>query len=283
MTTINTHDRLCDGRAVEALPDGTPTAQTTDVSGRVVTATDPAADTDQPPALASPAAPAPPAKQAAPFVTPLVPWLRDIWVVGIDTETTGLSPLRDRIVQLGAVAYLNGQRVAAFRSLINPQMPIPEAVSRVHGFNDASVKDAPLFGEALEAMVKTLDVPAGQPVVFVGHNSDFDRLMLLAEMVRVGASRPIVGLFDPCPVNHDRHWLCTYALAKALKRANKWAKGFRLIELCNKVGIPLDWTTHDALEDAEAAVQLLHVMSKWLPEDLDTVHAVQYRWLQENG
>ena len=50
-----------------------------------------------------------------------------------DLETTGLSKSEDRIVQFGAVRYNADGSVQEFNFLINPEMPISEGATGIHG------------------------------------------------------------------------------------------------------------------------------------------------------
>ena len=53
-----------------------------------------------------------------------------------DFETTGMSPIRDRIVEIGALRVEKDGSLSRFETLVNPAVPIPFHVSRVHGIND---------------------------------------------------------------------------------------------------------------------------------------------------
>ena len=68
----------------------------------------------------------------------------------IDTETTGLDPRKARIVEIAAVRLDSSQldEREPFRSLINPQEPIPAAVTDIHGIDDSAVAAAPVFAKA---------------------------------------------------------------------------------------------------------------------------------------
>ncbi len=61
--------------------------------------------------------------------------LRDLVFVVFDCETTGLDPVKDEVVQLGAVRIVNGRIVPGERidALVKPPIPIPAASTRVHG------------------------------------------------------------------------------------------------------------------------------------------------------
>jgi DNA polymerase III epsilon subunit-like protein len=67
--------------------------------------------------------------------------LTEITFLALDTETTGLFPILHRLVEVGAVRFrLDGCELAAFQSLINPEIPIPKDVQRVHGITDRMVR-----------------------------------------------------------------------------------------------------------------------------------------------
>jgi DNA polymerase III epsilon subunit-like protein len=67
----------------------------------------------------------------------------------IDVETTGFSPVADRVVEI-ACALVDGDRIVGrWAVLVNPGMTIPPAASAVHGITDGMVRDAPNIHAAL--------------------------------------------------------------------------------------------------------------------------------------
>lgn len=88
-------------------------------------------------------------------------------LVFLDTETTGLSPIRDRIVELAIVAA-DGRPL--FDSLLDPGIPIPWEATRVHGIDDDKVCGMPTLEEAWSSVRSIL---AGRTVVI--YNASFDR------------------------------------------------------------------------------------------------------------
>lgn len=100
----------------------------------------------------------------------------------IDLETTGVNLSADRIVELAIVKIMpDGSRVTK-RKLINPEMPIPQSSSDIHGITDEMIKDAPTFKQAaneIKQFVENCDLG--------GYNSNrFDIPMLMEEFLRAG-------------------------------------------------------------------------------------------------
>lgn len=89
--------------------------------------------------------------------------------VVFDTETTGLYPWRDKIIELGAVRFRNGVPAETFHMMVNPGMHIPEMVTQINHITDDMVADAPDISE----VVSSFDAFVGTDAL-VGHNIDFD-------------------------------------------------------------------------------------------------------------
>jgi DNA polymerase-3 subunit epsilon len=95
--------------------------------------------------------------------------------VVFDTETTGLDPRADEIVQIGAVRALNGRLVSGetYDTYVDPGRPIPPVSSRVHGVTDELVAGAPDVPTA----IRTFHGFA-RDAVLVAHNAPFDMAFL---------------------------------------------------------------------------------------------------------
>lgn len=109
--------------------------------------------------------------------------------VVIDIETTGNSSKKgDRIIQIAAIIVENEQIVDQYTTFVNPCTSIPVFIEELTGINDEMVKDAPLFEEIADDLLKILEGS-----IFVAHNVLFDLSFLQEEFKRIGRSE-FVGL-----------------------------------------------------------------------------------------
>ncbi|HRK01089.1 MAG TPA: exonuclease domain-containing protein [Oligoflexia bacterium] len=122
----------------------------------------------------------------------------NIRFIAWDTETTGLSPRIDEIVEIGAVAFDEDFEHRVFESLIRPRMAIPTLVSSIHGITDSMVQDSPTPDVVLPQFVDFLTW-SGQPRVLVAHNASFDVGMVHGEWIRQKTSSGRRGASDLLP------------------------------------------------------------------------------------
>lgn len=71
----------------------------------------------------------------------------------LDFETTGLSPIVDEIIQIGALLYIDGKPVKRFEQNINPNRKIPEKIIRLTGIKQEDVENAPLIPDVLPRLL----------------------------------------------------------------------------------------------------------------------------------
>jgi DNA polymerase-3 subunit epsilon len=118
----------------------------------------------------------------------LIATLFDRPAVLLDLETTGASPARDRITEIGLVEVGpdlpdpgHGQAPLTWNTLVRPGIPIPPFISALTGIDEDMVASAPPFAEIAQALAERL---AGK--VLVAHNVRFDYGFLRAEFERAG-------------------------------------------------------------------------------------------------
>jgi len=97
-----------------------------------------------------------------------------------DLETTGINVAKDRIVEISILKVMPDGEEISKTWIINPTIPIPAKVSKIHGIYDKDVKDKPTFAEAgreINTFLKSCDL--------AGYNSNkFDVPLLVEEFLR---------------------------------------------------------------------------------------------------
>lgn len=154
--------------------------------------------------------------------------------VVLDTETTGLNRMHDRIIEISLARYENGKQVEQYSSLINPQMPIPANATRVNHITDEDVAEAPVFAKVWPDVRRMLD---GQ--LIIGHNVTYDLGM--------------IGYNMPCDSeDFDVVYLDTLTLAR---RVFKNQPSYALSALVQNLSIA-SIQTHRASDDVTLTAQL---------------------------
>ncbi len=101
--------------------------------------------------------------------------------VVFDIETTGFSPVKNRIIEIGAVKVRNGEILDRFSTFVNPQAPIPYEIVKLTGIEDTHVADAPIIESALRDFLEFC-----QDAVLVAHNAGFDMSFIEENCRRLG-------------------------------------------------------------------------------------------------
>jgi len=91
-----------------------------------------------------------------------------------DIETTGFGHLNSKITEIGAVKLVNGEKVAEFCELVNPETPINERVVEITGITDEMVKDADTIDKVLPRFLEFCANGNGGITAVVAHNAKFD-------------------------------------------------------------------------------------------------------------
>jgi len=157
----------------------------------------------------------------------------------LDTETTGLDPLRgDRLVEVGCVEIFNRMPTGqTFHRYINPQREMPKEAQEVHGLTSEFLADKPAFSAIADDFLAFLgDAP------LVIHNASFDIGFINAELEKVART----------PIPRER-------LVDTLLLARRKHPGVsnRLDDLCSRYAIDNSHRTkHGALLDAELLAEV---------------------------
>ena len=99
-----------------------------------------------------------------------------------DLETTGTNPGKDRIVEIAVLKLdINNQKKEMVWR-VNPECPIPDEASLVHGITDELVKDQPIFKHFSKEIFNFIE-----GCDLGGYNIDkFDLPLLVEEFIRSG-------------------------------------------------------------------------------------------------
>lgn len=163
-------------------------------------------------------------------ILPTTPFL--VW----DTETTGIDPAKDRVVEVAYVLTDLEQVLVSGEHLVNPGMVIPPEASAIHHLVDADVAGAPPLNEVLARIREDLR-PWGVSA-FSAHNAQFDSAFL--------------------PTIKGRPWICTYRLARRLLPdqpafGNQFLRYALNLQVPEAKGLP----AHRALADAFVTAAIL--------------------------
>lgn len=108
----------------------------------------------------------------------------------LDTETTGLDPSADQIVQIALITVADGEPVSTFSSFVNPRRPMPEEATKINHITDADLAGAPT---AKNLAGKVLSMIDGQTVI--AHNAKFD-IEFLERWARAAGKSVYVNCID---------------------------------------------------------------------------------------
>ena len=202
-----------------------------------------------------------------------------------DTETTGVKPDKDRIIEIAAYDPVLDK---SFVSLVNPLMPIPKEATQVHHITDDMVSQAKTFKEVGQAFAEFC---CGD-VVLIAHNNDaFDKLFLEHEFSRSSLTLPLWSYLDSLkwarkyrpdlPRHSLQHLREVYQIP-----ANQAHRALDDVMVLYKVFSNLigDLSMETALELMKVESSLRHMpFGKFKGTLLQDVPTHYIKWLHENG
>ena len=106
--------------------------------------------------------------------------------IAFDTETTGLDPDKDCIVELGAVVFEHGAPTETFQSYVNPEVIIPKEVSALNHITNEMLQAAPTEEIIYPEFMRFLGAAAKGETMICGHVAAFDLSFLCKTLGRLG-------------------------------------------------------------------------------------------------
>lgn len=157
----------------------------------------------------------------------------------IDLETTGLDPINDRIIEVGAIRI--GEEIKDYSAIVKQEIDITEKIRDLTGISDEDIKK----GKAEEIVINELLDFIGQDSL-VGYNINFDIKFINECLNRFGKSK----------VRN-----MTYDVMKYVKNDKLFLKNYKLETVVKEYGIN-EKVPHRALEDARIIQKLIEKLDK---------------------
>lgn len=217
------------------------------------------------------------------------PWTA-LPLLAVDTETTGVDPFEDRIVEVAAVEVAaDGTIRDAWSTVVNPGIDIPTGAAEIHGITtERALAEGIDPQSALAALAgriwQHIETHRGQAAI-VMYNARFDWPLILSEAARHAVNVPcFASILDPYLID---------------RMADRYRKGKRQLTLvADHYGVDLGDQAHGALADATAAGRVMwqivaahpaigehHLASLWLRQvkGHEVDRARFEKWLHENA
>ncbi|RAV03547.1 PolC-type DNA polymerase III [Paenibacillus sp. YN15] len=167
--------------------------------------------------------------------------LKEAEYVVFDIETTGLSVINNKIIELAGVKMRDEKVIDRFATFVNPHERIPYNIQQLTNINDDMVRDAP---ELVDVLPKFREFVGD--AVLVAHNARFDIGFIQANLKSLGQP----------PM--DNPVLDTLEMARLLLPN---LKNHRLNTLSDRFKVSLE-NHHRAVDDAEALGYVLFHLIK---------------------
>jgi len=156
----------------------------------------------------------------------------------LDIETTGGSPVKEKITEIAIYIHDGTKIIHEFSSLINPEKNIPPFITGLTGISNEMVADSPKFYEIARKIVELTE-----HCVFVGHNVSFDYGFIQNEFKQLG-------------YEYKRDTLCTVKMSRKLFPGYP---SYSLGKICQHLNIAINGR-HRAAGDAFATVKLFELI-----------------------
>lgn len=158
----------------------------------------------------------------------------------IDTETTGLDPQYDKIIEMAAIKIRDGKEVARYETLVNPEQPIDDFITDLTGITNEELSTAPVAADCLPDFVDFI----GEDIV-VGHNVHFDINFIYDALLACGYA----------PIKND--FVDTLRLSR---RVRPDLEHHRLCDMAAAYSVPQP-VAHRSLADCQTAIGVLDALA----------------------
>lgn len=173
--------------------------------------------------------------------------------IALDTETTGVNPSVDRIIEIGMARVIDGEIVDRYSTLIDPQMNISERITELTGITNDDVKGKPVIADIIGEILEFIgDLP------LLGHNIIFDYSFIKKAAVNNS-------------FKFEKDGIDTLKMARRVLPEMPH-KGLEY--LCGQLDIN-PGHSHRAYDDAVSAMQLYNKMYEIAPDDTGFESPVQ--------
>lgn len=163
-----------------------------------------------------------------------------------DTETTGLDPTVERIIQISAKKCiiddnLQFHEVKDYDTYINPEKRLDKEITKITGITDAMLADKRTEDQVFDEIFTLF----GETPIVCGHNAPFDVNMLSAMYARHGKT------FNPVILD-------TLTMAREL-HLKKETGTHKLGALAEYFGLDYGLTFHNSMDDVTATMRLFRM------------------------
>lgn len=167
-----------------------------------------------------------------------------------DCETTGLSPAKDRIIQIAAKKFrivndVDLEEIDEFEQYINPEYSLPPKIVEITGITDEFLMTQPTEDECFDRIREFFGIPE----IVGGQNGGFDNRFMTAMYVRHGEEFKYNFKID------------TLEMARDLIPSGT-TKDYKLGTIAALYGADHGLTFHNAFDDVIATARLISVFVK---------------------
>lgn len=179
---------------------------------------------------------------AAKILNPVASINNNVGYVVFDLETTGLSPFKDEIIEIGAVRVdKDGKIVGTFTTLVKPSQPVSEFIQNLTGISNEMLSDAPSIYTVLPRFADFVG-----DSILVGHNVTFD----------------IAFVQQKAKIYKETKFLNPYVDTLSLTRkVYPNLKSYKLQDLIKEFNLKT-YAAHRALADVVATQQLFELLKR---------------------